>query len=124
MWLPVDEFLCPRSPVPWRGLLLGLLLHPPLPGLPSAAHAQLSLSRQQDGPVPRTGGHLDACPRCSFSPSELGLPVCGWQVVERPQGLLALTLISVLQRQLPQLSLAEGGVGMATGLRPGWAPGR
>ena len=123
MWLPVDEFLCPRSPVPWRGLLLGLLLRPPLPGLPSAAHAQLSLSRQQDGPVPGTGSHLDACPRCSFSPSELGLPVCGWQVVERPQGLLALTLISVLQRQLPQLSLAEG-VGMATGLRPGWAPGR
>ena len=82
MWLPVDEFLCPRSPVPWRGLLLGLLLRPPLPGLPSAAHAQLSLSRQQDGPVPRTGGHLDACPRCSFSPSELGLPVCGWQRIK------------------------------------------
>lgn len=118
-WVPVPKVTCALAgPPPRRSC------RPPLPGPLSAAHAQLSLSRQQDGPVPGTSGHLDACPHCSFSPSELGLPVCGRQVVERPQGLLALTLTSVLQRQLPQLSLAEGGVGMATGLRPGWAPGR
>lgn len=59
-----------------------------------------------------------------LSPSELGLPVCGrCRVAGEAQGLLALTLTLCPAAQ-PQLSLAEGGVGMATGLRPGWAPGR
>lgn len=103
-------------PPPWQSC------RPPLPLLPSAACTRLSLLWQWDGPVPRAGGHPDACPPCSFSSSELGLPVHGRQIVERSQGLLALALTSVLQGQFPQLSLVEG-VGLATGPRPGWAPG-
>ena len=42
---------------------------------------------------------------------------------ELGSGPLTLTLTSVPQRQLPQLSLAEGRVVLVTGPRPGWAPG-
>lgn len=117
-WVPVPKVTCALAGPPPRQSCCPLL-----PGPPSAARARLSLSRQQDGPVPGAGSHLDACPLCSFCPSALGLPVCGRQAVERPQGPLTLTLTSVPQRQLPQLSLAEGRVVLVTGPRPGWAPG-
>ena len=75
-WVLVPKVTCALAGPPPRQSC-GL----PLPGPTSAAHARLSLSRQQDEPVPGAGGYLDACPRCSFCPSALGLPLCGRQAV-------------------------------------------
>lgn len=107
MWLPVDGFLCPRSPVPWRGLLLGGVAAHHCPARCQLLTPAQLVKAAGWSPVPEPAATLMPV---HTAPSVLRVGAARvWPAGGEAPGPAGLDLTSVLQRQFPQLSLAEGG---------------